>query len=97
MVEDVPALPARRARFAVGDFRVDLLQPVASSGGLADFVRSRGDGLFMISLSVSDLDRAVENLRQRGTAVGNPTPRRRAPLLDPAQTLGARFQLVEAR
>ena len=97
VVEEVPALPARRGRFAVGSFRLELLQPAASSGGLADFVRSQGDGLFMITLAVNDLDRAVESLRQRGTAVGNPTPRRRAPLLDPSQTLGARFQLVEGR
>lgn len=97
VVEDVPALPARRARFAVGSFRVELLQPTASTGGLADFVRSQGNGLFMITLSVSDLEKAVETLRQRGTAVGDPTPRRRAPLLDPSQTLGARFQLVEGR
>jgi len=96
-VEDVPALPARRARFAVGGFRVELLQPTASSGGLAGFVRSQGDGLFMITLSVPDVDIAVETLRQRGTAAGDPTPRRRAPLLDPSQTLGARFQLVEGR
>ena len=97
VVEDVPALPARRGRFAIGSFRLELLQPAASTGGLADFVRSQGDGLFMISLSVSDLDKAVQTLRQRGTAVGDPTPRRRAPLLDPSQTLGARFQLVEGR
>ncbi len=97
VVEDVPALPARRVRFAVGNSRVELLQPAASTGGLADFVRHQGDGLFMITLSVPDIDLAVSALRERGTAVGSPTPRRRAPLLDPSQTLGARFQLVEAR
>ena len=95
VIEDVPALPARRARFAIGEFRLELLQPQASSGGLAEFVRTQGDGLFMITLSVPDVGEAVAALRQRGTAVGDPTPRRRAPLLDPSQTLGSRFQLVE--
>ncbi len=97
VVEEVPALPARRARFAVESFRVELLQPAASSGGLADFVRNQGDGLFMITTSVPNIDEAVVTLRERGTSVGTPTPRRRAPLLDPSQTLGARFQLVEGR
>ncbi len=96
-VEVVPALPARRAVYAIGTFRIELLEPTASDGGLAEFVRRRGPGLFLASLAVPDLDRAVECLRSRGTAVGNPTPRRRAPLLDPGQTAGARFQLVEAR
>ena len=95
-VEEVPALPAGRAVYALGDFRIELLEPVATDGGLADFARQRGPGLFLASLSVPSVDRAVEVLRARGTAVGSPTPRRRAPLLDPRQTGGARFQLVEA-
>lgn len=95
LVADVPALPARRATFRVGELRLELLQPMADSGGLHDFVQERGEGLFLITLAVPDVARAVQELRQRGTAVGNPTPRRRAPLLDPGQTLGARFQLVE--
>ena len=97
VVEEVPALPARRARFVVGSFRVELLQPTASTGGLAEFVRDQGDGLFMVTLAVADLEQAVSALRERGTSVGSPTPRRRAPLLDPSQTLGARFQLVKGR
>lgn len=93
--EEVPALPARRTRFPVGSFRIDLLQPMADTGGLAEHVHSQGGGIFMVSLRVPDVDRAVRFLRERGTAVGNPTPRRRAPLLDPSQTLGVRLQLVE--
>ncbi len=95
VVEEVPALPARRARFCVGSFRLDLLQPTAATGGLADFVRQEGGGIFMVSLAVPNLEEAVAFLRSRGTAVGDPTPRRRAPLLDPSQTCGARFELVE--
>jgi catechol 2,3-dioxygenase-like lactoylglutathione lyase family enzyme len=97
IVEEVPALPARRARFCIGSFRLDLLQPTSSGGGLADFVRRQGDGPFMVSLAVPNVEEAVRFLRSRGTSVADPTPRRRAPLLDPSQTLGARFQLVEAQ
>jgi hypothetical protein len=96
VVEDVPALPARRARFQLSGFHIDLLQPAGGEGGLAGFLRERGDGLFLVSLAVRNLEESVRFLRGRGTAVGDPTPRRRAPLLDPSQTLGARFQLVEA-
>ncbi|MGE5620417.1 MAG: VOC family protein [Sphingomonadaceae bacterium] len=95
VTEDVPALPARRARFRVGGLRLDLLEPTAPDGGLADFVHFQGGGLFMVSLAVANLEEAVRLLRSRGTDVGDPTPQRRAPLLDPSQTLGARFQLVE--
>ena len=95
VVEDVPALPARRSRFRLGNFAIDLLKPTASSGGLAEYVREKGEGVFMITLSVPNLDKAVRFLRERGTAVGDPTPRGRAPLLDPSQTLGSRFQLVQ--
>lgn len=95
VVEDVPALPARRATFQIGDFALDLLAPLAVTGGLAEFVRERGEGIFLVSLAVPKIEDAVRILAARGTAVGQPTARRRAPLLDPAQTLGARFQLVE--
>ena len=95
-VEDVPALPARRAVYVVGGFRIELLEPAASNGGLAEFARHSGPGVFLASLVVPDVDRAVAVLRARGTAVGSPTARRRAPLLDLRQTAGARFQLVEA-
>ena len=96
-IEEVPHLPAHRARFCVGSFRIDLLQPTSAGGGLADFVREQGGGPFMLSLAVPNVDEAVRFLRSRGTLVGDPTPRRRAPLLDLSQTLGARFQLVEAQ
>ncbi len=96
VVEEVPALPARRAVFLFGGFRIELLEPAAPDGRLAEFVRERGTAPFMASLAVPDVDDAVAVLRQRGTAVGNPTFRRRAPLLNPAQTGGARFQLVES-
>jgi len=97
VAEDVPALPARRVVFQVGDLRLEILQPMAPEGGLADFVRKHGTGLFLVSLAVPNVDEAVAVLRRRGTAVGNPTWRRRAPLLDHRQTGGARFQLVETR
>lgn len=100
LVEDVPALPARRAVFAFGGsgggFRIELLEPASREGGLAEFIREFGAGLFLASLAVPDVDRAVEILRSRGTAVGEVTARRRAPLLDPRETAGARFQLVES-
>lgn len=95
VVEDVPALPARRVRFQVRESQIDLLQPAGGEGGIAGFVQERGTALFMVTLSVRNLEESVRFLRERGTAVGDPTPRRRAPLLDPSQTLGARFQLVE--
>ena len=96
-IGDVPALPARRAVFGFGDCRIELLEPASADGGLAEFVRERGPGLFLASLAVPDVGRAVEVLRSRGTAVGDPTTHRRAPLLDPIQTGGARFQLVETQ
>lgn len=96
-VDEVPALPARRARFRVQSLHLDLLQPTAGRGGLADFLRLQGEGLFLITLAVPNVERAVQLLRERGTRVGDPTPRRRAPLLDPSQTLGARFQLSEGQ
>jgi len=95
IVEDVPEPPACRARFCVGSFRVEILQPTAPSSSLARLLKQEGEGTFLLGLAVPDLDDAVRFLRERGTAVGPPTPEGVAPLLDPSQTLGISFQLVE--
>lgn len=94
-VDDVQQLPARRALFCIGSFHIELLQPTDSTGPLADLLRLRGDGLFLLGLGVPNLEGAVRLLRGLGTAVGDPTPWGVAPLLDPLQTLGVAFQLVE--
>jgi len=95
VVDEVPALAARRARYHAESLRIDLLAPTVPAGDMADYVRLQGGGLFQIALAVPNLERAVRFLRERGTAVGDPTPDRCAPLLDPSQTLGARIELVE--
>jgi catechol 2,3-dioxygenase-like lactoylglutathione lyase family enzyme len=96
-VEQLDEDRARRARFRLWNFRLELLQPQTTEGDLFNFIRDRGEGLFRLALAVPNIDAAVRLLRERGTAVSDPTPERAARLLDPSQTLDARFSLVEGK
>ncbi len=70
-------------------------ETAASSIVLARLLMQEGEGAFLLGLAVPDLDDAVRFLRERGTAVSSPTAQGVAPLLDPSQTLGVSFQLVQ--
>ncbi len=87
----------RRARFCIESLQLHLLQPREAEGELPDFIRERGEGLFRVTLGVASIEAAVRLLRGRGTAVSDPTPARTARLLDPSQTLGARFALCQVK
>jgi catechol 2,3-dioxygenase-like lactoylglutathione lyase family enzyme len=70
----------------------------AGQGPLARGLEARGDGLYAITLTVDDLQGAVDGLRSRGAhvRVHEPDAVLTAAQLDPAQTCGARIMLVAA-
>jgi catechol 2,3-dioxygenase-like lactoylglutathione lyase family enzyme len=97
VVEEVKGEGARRARFCIESFVLNLVQPLEAEGELSTFIGERGEGLFRVTLGVPNAEAAVRLLRERGTAVSDPSPDRTARLLDPSQTIGARFELAQVK
>ena len=94
---------ARRSRLRVGDMSIDLVCPTGEGGPIADFLRERGDGPYLLTLGVEDLEHAERLLRERGTGVSERTrtdvpsgPGSRTLMVDPSALLGTRIELVQA-
>jgi methylmalonyl-CoA epimerase len=64
--ETVESEQVRLVIVPVGDTRLELLEPTAGDSAIAKFIAKRGEGLHHISLRVSDLNVAVERLKQDG-------------------------------
>lgn len=73
--EEVPSQKVRVAMFAVGDSRVELLEPTCPDSPVAGFLKSRGQGVHHIAYSVSDAGEALNELLEAGVDMIDKTPR----------------------
>lgn len=48
----------RAAFFAIGDTRLELLEPINETGAIARFLEKRGEGIHHIAVRVTDIDAA---------------------------------------
>lgn len=67
----VERLGIRNAFMSVGESDLELIQPITDSGPVATFANEKGEGMFMLSLAVDDVDAAVEHLRSLGYRAGD--------------------------
>ena len=99
------ALPGRgvlTARFRVGEVWLVLVQPTSEQGEPAEHLRDHGEGFFLISFAVDDLDAALAHADAEGTRLGSSQPRTglggwRVIDFITADTFGATVQLTEER
>ncbi len=90
---DVPALGIKNAFVPVGESDLEFIQPTSSEGPVATFAQERGEGTFMLSLAVDDIDAAVAHLRGLGARVGD--PRNGVAFVSMKSTHGVNLQLVQ--
>ncbi len=69
---EVPALGIKNAFMPVGESDLEFIQPLGSEGPVAKFAQERGEGTFLLSIAVDDIDAAVAHLRGLGARVGDP-------------------------
>ncbi len=97
--EELPARGARLARFRAGDTWIVLVQPVAD-GEPMRHLQAHGEGLFLLSFEVGDLDAAITQVQGAGGHLTSAAPRHglarwRVVDLDPRDVRGAPLQLCE--
>ena len=97
--DDLPERGVRTASFLLGESWLVLVQPTDPDSVPGRFLAENGEGFFLLSLGVADLE--VEQTRIRSAGIGFSGPARRGIDswriwdLDPAATLGEQFQLTE--
>ncbi len=58
------ALGIRQAFLPIGSAFIELISPLSESGPVADALKNKGEGLYLLSLAVDDLDATLAFLEQ---------------------------------
>ena len=98
--EELPERSVLTARFRLGESWLVLVQPLSGEGEPARYLREHGEGFFLISFGVDDLQAAMERALQSGCHFTTDQPRAglddwRIIDFDPTATFGATLQLTE--
>lgn len=91
------ALGIQQAFLPIGSAFVELISPLTEQGPVATFVKDRGEGIYLISLEVADMDQYVQDLRGKGVRVGDPMGNAgsRLAFIGPRSAHGVTVQLIE--
>jgi methylmalonyl-CoA epimerase len=90
----------RLAMLPVGETYLELLEGQGPESGVTKWIGEKGPGLFHICFEVEDIDGALAELRAKGVALRDQTPRighggARIAFLDPASTGNVHIELAE--
>jgi len=93
-VKDIEIVEAQKVRIAiipVGESKIELLESTDPEGVIAKYIEKKGEGLHHLALEVSDIQQALDTLREKGVQLIDERPRigvedSRIAFLHPKQT-----------
>jgi methylmalonyl-CoA/ethylmalonyl-CoA epimerase len=90
----------RLATLPVGETYIELLEGQGPESGVTRWIGDKGPGLFHICFEVEDIDGALAELKQKGIALRDETPRighggARIAFIDPSATGNVLIELAE--
>jgi methylmalonyl-CoA/ethylmalonyl-CoA epimerase len=71
-----PSEKIRVARYYVGGVALELIAPTSDDSEVAKFLKKRGEGFYLISYRVDDVDAVLAELRAKGVTTIDQRPRR---------------------
>jgi len=74
-IEEVPEQKVRVAMLAVGESKIELLEPTSSESPVAKFIEKNGAGIHHIAYEVDDIESAIAKLLADGARMIDETPR----------------------
>lgn len=88
------------AFFPVGDSEVELLESTAPDGPIAGYLEKKGEGIQHIAFRVENVEKALEELKEKGIKLIDEKPRKGAggakiAFLHPRSTHGVLVELCE--
>jgi methylmalonyl-CoA/ethylmalonyl-CoA epimerase len=99
-VQEIPADRVRIAFLAVGESRVELVEPTDDTTGVARFLASRGEGFHHVCFEVPNLAETLLRLEIDGLELIDSAPRRGAEgpvaFIHPRSCHGVLVELIEA-
>ena len=99
-IEEVADQKVRTAFFRIGQTKIELLESTSPYGPIAKFIEKKGPGLHHIALAVDGLQNNLDELKSKGVALIDATPRKGAEglniaFLHPKSTHGVLTELCE--
>lgn len=76
--EEVAEQKVRVAFLAVGESRIELLEPTASDSPVAKFLEKNGEGIHHLAYEVDDLEQTLAGLKAQNVRLIDESPRRGA-------------------
>jgi methylmalonyl-CoA/ethylmalonyl-CoA epimerase len=77
-VEEIEGMDTKVGFFAIGDTKIELVQPTKKETGLSKFLASRGPGIHHICLEVDDIEAELMAYKEKGALLIDETPRKGA-------------------
>jgi methylmalonyl-CoA/ethylmalonyl-CoA epimerase len=77
-VEEIEGMDTKVGFFAIGETKIELVQPTKEETGLARFLASRGPGIHHICLEVDDIEAELMAYKEKGALLIDETPRKGA-------------------
>ena len=90
----------RVARYNVGEVAIELMESTSPDGEVAKFIRRHGEGFYLISYKVDDVEKSLQELSKRGKKLIDKEPRlmpgiRYAFLEPPQRLMGTLVEIIE--
>jgi methylmalonyl-CoA epimerase len=98
--DEVDDQGVRVAMLAIGESRIELLEPSRPDSPIEKFMSKRGEGIHHIAVQVDNIEKALERLKTSGARLIDAVPRRgahntRVAFVHPSSTHGVLLELVE--
>lgn len=75
-METVEEQKVRTAIIPVGDSKIELLESTSPEGVIAKYIEKRGEGMHHLALSVDNLQKTLEILKEKGIPLIDEKPRK---------------------
>ncbi|MBN1382183.1 MAG: VOC family protein [Deltaproteobacteria bacterium] len=97
---ELPELGVRNALLPIGDAFIEFIEPIDKERGpLAQFLKARGECVYMTAWEVENVNEAVRTLQGRGVHLINADPQARAKganvFIHPKSARGVMIELLE--
>ena len=75
VIESLPSRGVNTARYNLNGVLFILVQPTTETGVVAEALTQKGEGVFLLSLAVDDLERTIDSLKADDIAIDNASHR----------------------
>lgn len=86
-------------RYYIGEVGFELVASTAPDGEVAKFIEKRGEGVFILSLKVPDVEKAAAELRKKGVPILDEEPRKwrqsKYTFISPKDMFGVLLEIID--